>query len=184
MHTIERMAIIGAGNMGSGIAQKSAQEHFEVQMVDREQQWIDKGKQTISDFLDEAVGRRIFSPAQVEEIKDRITGVVGTENVESDTDLVIEAVFEDFSLKQEIFSSLDSTCDEKTILATNTSSLSVNELSQQVERKEVPNPGLVCPSLKSVAHCSRVPRPVALSSHLLWAGAKLRSHCITGLGMS
>ena len=86
MHTIERMAIIGAGNMGSGIAQKSAQEHFEVQMIDREQQWIDKGKQTISDFLDEAVGRRIFSPAQVEEIKGRITGVVGTEYVASDTD--------------------------------------------------------------------------------------------------
>ena len=61
MRTIDSIAIIGAGNMGSGIAQKSAQEHFEVQMVDREQQWIDKGKQTISDFLDEAVGRRIFS---------------------------------------------------------------------------------------------------------------------------
>ena len=69
MRTIDSIAIIGAGNMGSGIAQKSAQEHFEVQMVDREQQWIDKGKQTISDFLDEAVGRRIFSPNQVEEIK-------------------------------------------------------------------------------------------------------------------
>ena len=50
-------------------------------------------KQTISDFLDEAVGRRIFSPNQVEEIKSRVvTGVVGTENVASDTDLIIEAV--------------------------------------------------------------------------------------------
>ena len=86
--------------MGSGIAQKSAQEHFEVQMVDREQQLIDKGKQTISDFLDEAVGRRIFSPNQVEEIKSRVTGVVGTENVASDTDLIIEAVFEDFDVNK------------------------------------------------------------------------------------
>ena len=62
MRTVERIAIIGAGNMGSGIAQKSAQEHFEVQMVDREQQWVDRGQQIISDFLAEAVERRIFPP--------------------------------------------------------------------------------------------------------------------------
>ena len=57
MRTVESIAIIGAGNMGSGIAQKSAQEHFEVQMVDREQQWVDRGQQIISDFLAEAVER-------------------------------------------------------------------------------------------------------------------------------
>ena len=129
MRTIDRIAIIGAGNMGSGIAQKSAQEHFEVQMVDREQQWVDKGKQTISDFLEEAVGRRIFSPTQVEEIRNRVTGVVGTENVASDTDLIIEAVFEDFEVKTEVFEILDEVCDEHTILASNTSSLSVNDLA-------------------------------------------------------
>ena len=122
--------------MGSGIAQKSAQEHFEVQMVDREQQWIDKGKQTISDFLDEAVGRRIFSPNQVEEIKSRVTGVVGTENVASDTDLIIEAVFEDFDVKTEVFGILDEVCDEHTILASNTSSLSVNDLAEAVGRPD------------------------------------------------
>ena len=136
MRTIDSIAIIGAGNMGSGIAQKSAQEHFEVQMVDREQQWIDKGKQTISDFLDEAVGRRIFSPNQVEEIKSRVTGVVGTENVASDTDLIIEAVFEDFDVKTEVFGILDEVCDEHTILASNTSSLSVNDLAEAVGRPD------------------------------------------------
>ncbi len=136
MHTIESIAIIGAGNMGSGIAQKSAQEQFEVQMVDREQRWVDKGQQTISDFLDEAVGRRIFSPAQVEGIKGRVTGVVGTENVSSDTDLVIEAVFEDFNVKTEVFGILDDVCDEHTILASNTSSLSVNDLAEAVGRPD------------------------------------------------
>ena len=122
--------------MGSGIAQKSAQEHFEVQMVDREQQWVDKGKQTISDFLEEAVGRRIFSPTQVEEIRNRVTGVVGTENVASDTDLIIEAVFEDFDVKTEVFGILDEVCDEHTILASNTSSLSVNDLAEAVGRPD------------------------------------------------
>ena len=133
---VQSVAIIGAGNMGSGIAQKSATEGFSVQMVDREEQWVDKGKDTIEKFLQEALERRIFRPEQAEGIKSRIRGVVGHENVSPDTDLVIEAVFEDFELKKEIFSSLDSTCGENTILATNTSSLSVNELAQQVERKD------------------------------------------------
>ena len=133
---IESIAIIGAGNMGSGIAQKSATEGFQVQMVDREQQWVDKGHVIIENFLGEALERRIFSPDKAEEIKRRITGVVGNENVSPDTDLVIEAVFEDFALKQEIFSTLDKNCGEKTILATNTSSLSVNDLAQQVGRKD------------------------------------------------
>ena len=133
---IESIAIIGAGNMGSGIAQKSATEGFSVQMVDREQQWVDKGHVIIENFLGEALERRIFSPDKAEEIKRRITGVVGNENVSPDTDLVIEAVFEDFALKQEIFSTLDKNCGEKTILATNTSSLSVNDLAQQVGRKD------------------------------------------------
>ena len=133
---VQSVAIIGAGNMGSGIAQKSATEGFSVQMVDREQQWVDKGHATIDKFLQEALERRIFRPEQAERIKSSITGVVGNENVSPDTDLVIEAVFEDFELKREIFSSLDSTCGEHTILATNTSSLSVNELAQQVRRKD------------------------------------------------
>ena len=136
MRTVERIAIIGAGNMGSGIAQKSAQEHFEVQMVDREQQWVDRGQQIISDFLAEAVERRIFPPAQIEGIKSRITGVVGTENVAADTDLVIEAVFEDFGIKTEVFGILDKVCDEHTILASNTSSLSVNGLADAVGRPD------------------------------------------------
>ena len=67
--------------MGSGIAQKSAQELFHVQMVDREEQWVNRGQQIISDFLDEAIERRIFRSEQVEDIKSRITGVVGTGNM-------------------------------------------------------------------------------------------------------
>jgi len=133
---IRTVAIIGAGNMGSGIAQKSSTEGFSVQMVDREQQWVDKGHATIENFLQEAIERRIFRPEQAEMIKSNITGVVGHKNVSPDTDLVIEAVFEDFSLKQEIFSSLDDVLAAGAILATNTSSLSVNDLAKQVQRKD------------------------------------------------
>ena len=136
MNTVDSVAIIGAGNMGSGIAQKSAQEQFNVQMVDREEQWVNRGEKIISDFLEEAIERRIFRPDQVESIKNRITGVVGTENVAPDTDLVIEAVFEDFDIKTAVFRTLDKVCDEKTILASNTSSLSVNELAKATGRPD------------------------------------------------
>ena len=122
--------------MGSGIAQKSAQEQFNVQMVDREEQWVNRGEKIISDFLEEAIERRIFRPDQVESIKNRITGVVGTENVAPDTDLVIEAVFEDFDIKTAVFRTLDKVCNEKTILASNTSSLSVNELAKATGRPD------------------------------------------------
>ncbi len=136
MKPVQSVAIIGAGNMGSGIAQKTAQEEFDVQMVDREAQWVERGQGIIADFLSEAVERRIFKPAQVEAIQNRITGVVGTENVSPDTDLVIEAVFEDFDIKTAVFTTLDEVCDEKTILASNTSSLSVNELAAATGRPD------------------------------------------------
>ena len=136
MNTVNSVAIIGAGNMGSGIAQKSAQEQFNVQMVDREKQWVDRGEKIINDFLEEAIQRRIFKPEKVEEIKSRITGVVGTENVAPDTDLVIEAVFEDFNIKKDVFNILDRVCGDKTILASNASSLSVNELAKATGRPD------------------------------------------------
>ena len=136
MQPIQRVAIVGAGNMGSGIAQKSAQEEFDVQMVDREQQWVDRGQNIIANFLTEAVERRIFSEQQVDAIKERITGVVGVENTAEDTDLVIEAVFEDFDIKTAVFKTLDEACGENTILASNTSSLSVNALAEATGRPD------------------------------------------------
>ncbi len=133
---IQRVAVVGAGNMGSGIAQKSAQEEFDVQMVDREHQWVERGQSIIGTFLEEAVERRIFSPAQVEGIQGRITGVVGVENTAENTDLVIEAVFEDFDVKTAVFTALDEACGEGTILASNTSSLSVNALAEATGRPD------------------------------------------------
>ncbi|MEK9696445.1 MAG: 3-hydroxyacyl-CoA dehydrogenase NAD-binding domain-containing protein, partial [Candidatus Poseidoniales archaeon] len=74
MEPIQRVAIIGAGNMGSGIAQKTAQEEFDVEMVDRESQWVERGQSIISDFLNEAIERRIFRQEQVDAIQSRIHG--------------------------------------------------------------------------------------------------------------
>ena len=136
MGHIERVAIIGAGNMGSGIAQKSAQEHFLVEMVDREQQWVERGESIIAKFLSEAVERRIFRPHQVEEIQSRISSVVGVENTSQQTDLVIEAVFEDLEVKAQVFDLLNETCDDSCIFASNTSSLSIDELAERSGRPD------------------------------------------------
>ena len=136
MPAIETVAIIGSGNMGSGIAQKSAQEEFNVQMVDREEKWVKRGQEIIANLLDQALERRIFSDKQINSIKSRVEGVVGTENINPNTDLVIEAVFEDFEIKKEVFTILDRVCNENTILASNTSSLSVNDLARATKRPE------------------------------------------------
>ena len=136
MKAVESVAIIGAGNMGSGIAQKSAQEGFDVQMVDREAQYVARGRSIIEGFLEEAIGRRIFTQEQVDATLARIKDVVGTENTAADTDIVIEAVFEDFEIKTSVFSTLDQVCGEDTILASNTSSLSVNALAEATRRPD------------------------------------------------
>ncbi len=136
MKAVESVAIIGAGNMGSGIAQKSAQEGFDVQMVDREAQYVARGRSIIEGFLEEAIGRRIFTQEQVDATLARIKDVVGTENTAADTDIVIEAVFEDFEIKTSVFSTLDQVCGEDTILASNTSSLSVNALAEATGRPD------------------------------------------------
>ncbi len=136
MKAVENVAIVGAGNMGSGIAQKSAQEAFNVQMVDREEQYVARGRSIIENFLSEAIERRIFSQAEVDATMNRITDVIGVENTAVDTDLVIEAVFEDFDIKTAVFSTLDEVCGEDTILASNTSSLSVNALAKATGRPD------------------------------------------------
>ena len=136
MSSIKTVAIIGSGNMGSGIAQKSAQENFEIQMVDREERRVNHGQEIISNLLEQALERRIFNIEQVNSIKEKISGVVGTNNVDPKTDLVIEAVFEDFNVKKDVFTILDQVCNEHTILASNTSSLSVNDLAKASGRPD------------------------------------------------
>ena len=136
MEPIDRVAIIGAGNMGSGIAQKSAQEGFKIQMVDREQRYVEDGIGKIQSSLSEAVQRRIFSETQVEEIMARVTKGIGADSVHPETDLVIEAVFEDINVKGEVLYDLSQSCGDRTIIATNTSSLSVDELANKSDRPD------------------------------------------------
>lgn len=120
-------AVIGAGNMGSGIAQKLAQVGIPVVLCDRNIELAENGKQKIASLLGEAVKRKIFTREKAGEILARVRPVEDLRELR-DTALVIEAVFEDAELKISLFSELDAICDRETIFATNTSSLSVNRI--------------------------------------------------------
>ena len=135
MSQINKIAVIGAGNMGSGIAQKIAQEGLNVVMIDLKDEYVERGLGIIRQMLQEGVERKIFKPGQVDDILSRITGTSDFEAA-ADADLVIEAVFEDKQVKADLFKKLDQICSKKTILATNTSSFYVKEFAEQTSRPD------------------------------------------------
>ena len=132
---MKKVGIIGAGNMGSGIVQKTAQEGLSVVMVDVKPEFVDRGLNNIHTTLKEAVERKLFKHEEVDDILSRIQGTTDMAETK-DCDLVIEAVFEDMSVKKDLFSKLDEICKPGTVLATNTSSFSVEELAKATERPD------------------------------------------------
>lgn len=135
MKKIKTVGIIGAGTMGSALAQKFAQEGFNVILVDREMKYVESGLNRIEETLNQGVERKLFTQEDVDKILARIIGTEKLMTLEP-CDLIIEAIFENFEAKQNLFKTLNDIVDDKTIIATNTSSFSVTELS-----KAVVNPG-------------------------------------------
>jgi len=135
MSAIKKIGVIGAGNMGSGIAQKIIQEGIPVVMVDIKEAFVQKGVDTIKNMLAQGVERKIFTGQQVEEIVGRLTATTDMNQL-ADADLVIEAVFEDKAVKTEVFKKLDAICEPKTILATNTSSYYVKDFTNAISRPD------------------------------------------------
>ncbi len=132
---VKRIGVIGAGNMGSGIVQKMAQEGLQVVMVDTREDLVRRGRENIERLLREGVERKIFAPEDIPAIMSRITGSTDLAAV-AQTDLVVEAIFEDLAAKAELFRRLDSICQEKTIFATNTSSFYVRQLAAATNRPD------------------------------------------------
>ncbi len=132
---MQKVGVIGAGNMGSGIAQRIAQEDIQVVMVDMEDEFVERGMENIRKTLGEGVERRIFTAERMEKILSNITGTTDRKAV-ADADLVIEVIFEDMAVKKQLFSELDDICSQKTVLASNTSSFSITELADAVRRKD------------------------------------------------
>jgi len=135
MSKISKIGVVGAGNMGSGIAQKIAQEGIEVVVIDVKDEFVERGLSNMKKTLEEGVARKIFKQEQMDDILSRVTGTTDISDVE-DADLVIEAVFENKEVKTDLFKRLDEACSEKTILATNTSSFYVREFAEQISRPD------------------------------------------------
>lgn len=132
---IQKVGIVGAGNMGSGIAQKIAQEGIQVVMLDVENRFVQKGMENIKKTISEAVKRGILTKEQTEVILNRIRGTTNKDELK-DADIVIEAVFEDIDVKKNLFKNLDNICSDKTIFGSNTSSFSITELASSVKRND------------------------------------------------
>lgn len=132
---IQTVAVVGAGNMGAGIAQKYATEGYPVLLVDRDQESVEKGIARIRATLAEGVERKIFRPEAAEAIATRVRPVLDWDELKA-ADLVVEAVFEDLGVKREVFSRLAAHTRPDCILATNTSSFYVKELSATTPHPE------------------------------------------------
>jgi len=130
-----KIGVVGAGTMGAGIAQVSAQAGFETVIYDVSQEFIDKGLGRIRSFIQRSRERGKLTPEQEKQILARLSGSLTMEDL-SDACLVIEAAPEKIELKREIFQKLDSLCGPETLLATNTSSLSVTAIAATTKHPE------------------------------------------------
>jgi 3-hydroxybutyryl-CoA dehydrogenase len=132
---VEKIFVLGAGTMGAGIAQTFAAKGYEVILRDIKDEFIDKGLAEIKKNLEKLVSKEKITEEQMEEILSRITGTIDMALAE-DCDLVVEAAVENMEIKKRIFNELDSICKPETILASNTSSLSITEVGTATNRPD------------------------------------------------
>jgi 3-hydroxyacyl-CoA dehydrogenase len=132
---IKKVAVLGAGTMGGGIAMVFANAGISVILVDREQGFVDKGLGIIQKNYSATVSKGKLAQSEMDARVGRISGTTDWNGL-ADVDLVIEAVFEEMSLKREIFGKLDKLCKKDAILATNTSTLDVDEIAKSTSRPE------------------------------------------------
>ncbi len=133
--SFKRLAVIGAGNMGSGIAQKMATEGFEVVLVDLDDDKVERGLGVIKRTLEEGVERKLFRPVDAAAILARVSGTSDWSRL-TDVDLVVEAVFEDLEVKRQVFARLEEHARPTAILGTNTSSFLVTDLAASTRHPE------------------------------------------------
>jgi len=130
---IKRIAVIGGGTMGNGIAQVFATHGFDVSIVDARQEFVERALNTIGKSLDRVAKKQNWLPEQAQQIIARIQGGVSLDVVKG-CDLVIEAVTEDATVKRTVFEQLDKLAAPNAILASNTSSISITQMAGWTRR--------------------------------------------------
>ena len=130
-----KIFVLGAGTMGAGIAQAFAAKGYEVILRDIKDEFVDRGLSGINKNLSKLVAKEKITEEVKEDILSRLSGTTDIRLAE-DCDLVIEAAVENMQIKKQIFKELDEICGENTILATNTSSLSITDVASATKRPE------------------------------------------------
>ena len=133
---MKNIAVIGAGTMGNGIAHTFAQFNYKVRLIDVSKAALEKGMATITKNLDRMVAKEKISEADKEKTLSNISTFTSINDGVKNTSLVVEAATENAVLKAKIFKELDNACDEETILATNTSSISNTQIAAVTSRPE------------------------------------------------
>lgn len=131
---VKKIAVIGAGAMGNGIAQCGIMAGYTVAMQDIEQRFVDKGVQTITESLDKLVGKGKLTDEARREALGRLIPIVDLAAAVGDADLIIEAAPENLDLKKKIFADLDRLAPKHTILASNTSTMSITVIASATNR--------------------------------------------------
>lgn len=133
---MKKIAVIGAGTMGNGIAHVFAQNGYKVNLVDIAQASLDKGLATITKNLDRMIAKEVIDEAKKDATLANIVTYTDLKDGVSNTDLVVEAATENLDIKLKIFEDLDAICKAETILATNTSSISITQIGAATKRPE------------------------------------------------
>jgi 3-hydroxybutyryl-CoA dehydrogenase len=131
--TIQKVGVIGCGLMGSGIAQVSAQAGFPTVVREVSANALEKGMGSIRKFLEGSVKKEKMTQADMDKVLGNLKGTVELKDL-ADCDVVIEAATENLGLKKELFGALDGLCKPETIFASNTSSLSITQMSMFTKR--------------------------------------------------
>ncbi|APX98232.1 3-hydroxyacyl-CoA dehydrogenase family protein [Natronorubrum daqingense] len=131
-----QIAVLGAGSMGHGIAQVSAMAGHDVILRDIEEEFVEDGIEGIRTNLQGGVDRDKVTEDEMQTALDRISGTTDLEAAVADADLVIEAVPEDMDLKKDVFTDIEAATGEETIIASNTSSMSVTEMGSVLKHPE------------------------------------------------
>ena len=134
---MKKIAVIGAGTMGNGIAHTFAQKNYQVTLIDVSEQSLEKALSTISKNLDRMVSKDKISESEKSQTLANIQTITEiNKDVLSGTDLVVEAATENLEIKLQIFENLDSLCPDKTILASNTSSILISTIAGATTRAD------------------------------------------------
>ncbi|ELY96496.1 3-hydroxybutyryl-CoA dehydrogenase [Natrialba chahannaoensis JCM 10990] len=134
--SIDSVGVVGAGTMGSGIAQVAATHGYDVIVRDIEQEYVENGFETIENSLGRLGDRDSLPDGEdTETIRNRIKGTTELDDL-ADCDLVVEAALEDLDVKRDVFADLDDIVGDEAVLATNTSTISITSIASATERPE------------------------------------------------